>query len=251
MNPFKSNDKQLGIFTTAGFPHKNSLLEVLPKIENHGGTFVEVGIPFSDPMADGPIIQHSSNVALNNGMNLDLIFDQLEQIKLRIPKVMMGYINPVLSYGMEHFLQRCQKNNITGIILPDLPYEIYQLMYEKLFAVYNQKPIFIISPTTSNERIVQLAEVCKNSFLYLTSQNSITGADKKDTILTDRYREIKQLVRETPLFIGFGIKSKEDVQSVHTYADGAIIGSAFIQALEANLEEEYLSSLLKESFLEY
>lgn len=243
MNPFKSKNKHLGIFTTAGFPKKNSLVDLLPKIEQCGCTFIEVGIPFSDPMADGPVIQRSSNVALNNGMNLELIFVQLKQISVDIPIVMMGYLNPVLSYGIENFLQRCQENGIAGIILPDLPFEIYKSKYEQLFKNYKQKPIFIISPSTSNERVVQLAEACKESFLYLTSQNSVTGTDKGSLDLKERYYEIKQHVGDTPLFIGFGIKTHLDVKRVQAQVDGAIIGSAFIQAVETNQEERYLLAL--------
>lgn len=245
MNAFKSNFKHLGLFTTAGYPEPDSLLKLLPLLEHYGCTFLEIGIPFSDPMADGPVIQHSSNIALKNGMNLDLIFDQLDQLrhKISIPKVMMGYLNPVLAYGIEPFLKRCQENNIAGIILPDLPFEIYLQKYEHLFRRYDQQAIFIITPGTSNDRVKQLAKHSKNSFLYLTSRNSITGADGGIVEGSERYSEIKQLVGDTPLFIGFGIKTCEDVKNVQSIADGVIIGSAFIQALENKEGEKYLLAL--------
>ncbi|MBI1835977.1 MAG: tryptophan synthase subunit alpha [Flavobacteriia bacterium] len=234
MNPFIKNKKQLSIFITAGFPTLNSTTNQILELQSKGVDFIEVGIPFSDPMADGVVIQESSSKALSNGMNMDILFDQLEAIKndVHIPLVLMGYLNPVLQYGLEKFLIKCKDVKMASVILPDMSFEIYERFYQSLFEKYEIPMTFLITPTSSDERILKIVESSKKSFVYLVSHTSITG--NKQTFqenLLERYSEIKALCKNVPLMIGFGISTKNDVEKAHKSCDGAIIGSAYIKSL--------------------
>lgn len=242
MNPFKKEQKQLSIFTTFGFPSMEDFNQQLACFERHGIDFVEVGIPFSDPLADGPTIQRSSAIALRNGANLHLLFEALKRRKCTLPIVLMGYFNPVLHYGLKEFLQQCQYLSISGVILPDISYELYQHLYARDFEHYGVKLIFLITPETSNERISEIAEISKDRFVYLISNHTTTGT-KSLALNTERITEIKKRCGETPLFIGFGIQDARDVQAVHARTDGAIVGSAYIKALERNEHELFLKEL--------
>ena len=244
MNPFIKNKKQLSIFITAGFPKLESTKDQLLYLQDSGVDFIEVGIPFSDPMADGEIIQKASSIALKNGMNLKLLFRQLESIQstIQVPIVLMGYLNPILQFGIEHFLINCQKLKIKSVIIPDLSLEIYERYYQSLFEKYNVSISFLITPQTSDLRVERIAEVCKSSFVYLVSKKSITGNETIQLDQQEEYQRIKNLCKETPLMLGFGISSKSDIEKAHLHCDGAIIGSAYIKSI---LEERsYIDEIL-------
>jgi len=245
MNPFKKESKQVSIFVTAGFPEINSLAGQLLFLQEKGIDFIEVGIPFSDPLADGPVIQASSTKALENGMHLELLFEQLEEIKeeLHVPIVLMGYINPILRFGMENFLKKAKNAGVRGLILPDLPYDIYARNCKVLFQENDMPYIPLITPQSKDQHIVKVAEDCKDGFIYLVSQNATTGQDIDASTELERYGEIRDLCGKTPLFMGFGIKSREDIERVNTYCDGAIIGSAFIRSIDENREAIFLENL--------
>ena len=244
MNPFKKATKQLSIFVTAGYPELNSLQEQLNLLESKGVDFVEVGIPFSDPMADGPTIQQTSDVALKNGMNLELVFAQLSERTSTLPIVLMGYLNPVLSFGIERFLNACNEVGVRSVILPDMSLEIYNRFYRNQFERHEVFPCFLITPTSSPERIQRISEACKNSFVYLVSSNATTGGVSSFAPeQAKNYADIRKICGETPLFIGFGIDSKEKVKFVQDVCDGAIIGSAYLKAVKKNEATEFLRSV--------
>ncbi|MFT5859161.1 MAG: tryptophan synthase alpha chain [Flavobacteriaceae bacterium] len=244
MNIFKKNKKQISIFITAGYPKLESLNEQLDLLESSGIDFVEVGIPFSDPLADGPTIQETSQIAIENGMNLPLLFDQLTHRTTKMPLVIMGYLNPVLNYGIDNFLDACQSLAISSVILPDLSIEIYERFYQAKFEARGVYPSFLITPESTEERIIKTAEICKNSFVYLVSSNATTGGEN-DFDRLERYTEIKSLCGTTPMFIGFGIKTREDVAKVQSVSDGAIIGSAYLKAVSKGNERSMLDKLTK------
>lgn len=244
MNPFIKPTKQLSIFTTAGYPKLESLKTQIEQFENNHIDFIEVGIPFSDPMADGPIIQNTSEIALKNGMNMDLIFQQLKEINTTIPIVLMGYLNPVITFGLENFLRNCQAINIRTVILPDLSLEIYERYHKEVFKLHDVSPVFLVTPATEQSRIIRIAEACKESFVYLVSSNSTTGSSLQEVTNNDAiYKEIKSLCGKTPLFIGFGIKTKSDVKRIQQSSDGAIIGSAYLEAVKKNKALDFLQKL--------
>lgn len=242
MNPFKKENKQVSIFTTAGFPNRDSLSEQLDLFNEAGIDFIEVGIPFSDPLADGPVIQETSAIAIQNGMTIDGIFEQLSAINTSTPIVLMGYINPVMNYGFERFLQKASELKVVGLILPDMSVEIYERYYQPLFNKYQVNPIFLITPKTEESRIRKVAELCENSFVYLVSSNSTTGSNT-EVSLGDEVLRIKSICRETPLMIGFGIRNRETVERLWNYADGVIIGSAFLKAVMQKSERAFLEEI--------
>ena len=248
INPFfKENKKQRGFFITAGYPKFRSLGEQLFKLQNSGVDFIEVGMPFSDPVADGPTIQMSSEIALENGMTIPILFEQIEQIrgKIKVPLVLMGYLNPVWKYGMHKFLTKCAGLGINSVIIPDLSVEIYERDFQSLFEKTGVALIFLITPETSDERIRRVSQYARQSFMYLISRSGITGSQLKITSdLTQRYSEIREICGSIPIFIGFGITRKKHVQLVCEYADGAIIGSAYLKAIHEGKEDEFLKEIL-------
>lgn len=238
----------LSIYCTSGYPQLNSLPTILQSLESAGVDFVEVGIPYSDPIADGPTIQSSNSIALENGITIDLIFEQVIASNTSIPKVMMSYFNPVLQYGVERFLQACQEANISGIILPDLPVELYQAKYKTLFEQYQISKIFLISPQTSPARLV-LIDKLSTSFIYAVSSASTTG--KGNGLSGSEYlKGLKNLNLSSPIFVGFNIATAVDLALVHQHAAGGIIGSAFIKHITGRDEElpaackEFVESVL-------
>lgn len=252
-NPFQQTHKQVSIFITAGFPERDSLPSQLLNLQEKGVDFIEIGIPFSDPMADGPVIQHTSSIALENGMTLDLLFNQLWSVRdqIRIPLVLMGYLNPVLQYGIEKFLEKCRQLSISSLILPDLPLEIYLSGYREKFEQAGIPLTFLITPKTEDKRITQIAQECSNSFVYLVGQNSITGtAYNVSSEQTKRYAEIKVLCGKTPLMLGFGIDSAEKKQLAFQSCDGVIIGSAYLKALQNGTAPVFLEKILNTSATE-
>lgn len=247
MNPFKKDKKQLSIFVTAGYPELNSLKPQLLQLQELGVDFAEVGIPFSDPMADGPVIQETSTVALQNGMKLELLLQQLEAARseINIPLVLMGYLNPVLQFGLDRFLSRCQKLGIASLILPDLSLELYEAKYKAAFEQYGVPVTFLVTPQTPDERVQRIAQACANSFVYLVGQNSITGQGYSiNDALTARYSELKTLCGGTPLFIGFGIDSREKKEKAYESVDGAIVGTAYLKSVKNRVEKEFVKGLL-------
>lgn len=244
MNSFKKHTKQLSIFVTAGYPKIDSLPEQLTLLEAHGIDFVEVGIPFSDPLADGPTIQQTSEIALKNGMNLELIFEQLNNRTSKIPVVLMGYLNPIIAFGIKHFLESCKHVGVQSVILPDMSLEIYERFYRSQFEQYGVFPCFLITPKSSKERIERISAVCKNSFVYLVSSNATTGGTSSfGASQAKRYQSIHALCKNTPMFIGFGIDSRKKVEFIQKVCDGAIIGSAYLKALSINQHKAFLDQL--------
>jgi tryptophan synthase alpha chain len=198
-------------------------------------------------MADGPVIQETSSIALQNGMHLDLLFEQLFSIKesVKIPLVIMGYLNPVLQYGIEKFLSKCKELNIASVILPDMSLELYERFYKTNFVKFEISVSFLITPSTSNDRIERISNVSKNSFVYLVSQTSITGGNSAiNSRMNNRYKEIKKICGEIPVMLGFGINTKEDVLKAHQNCDGAIIGSAYLKALKTGSETKFIGELI-------
>lgn len=243
MNPFKKEHKQKSIFITAGYPRIDSLPEQLKLIENNNIDFVEIGIPFSDPIADGPTIQMTSNIAIENGMNIALLFNQLQTIRTKLPLVLMGYLNPILNYGIDNFISQCKTCGVSAVIIPDLSVDIYERDYEEFFQKHDFSICFLITPSTKLERVVKMAKHCQKSFLYLVSGHATTGSQNELDLDLARIKIIKAYVKEIPLMIGFGIKNKHDVARVHEVSEGAIVGTAFLKVVESGKEEEFLKAL--------
>lgn len=226
--------KILSVYFTAGFPHLNDTIPTLKAIENAGVDMIEIGLPFSDPLADGPVIQASSTQALRNGMTTEKLFEQLHNIResISIPLVIMGYFNPIMQYGVEKFCQKCQETGIDGLIIPDLPVEVYQENYRAFFKSYGLFNIFLITPQTSEERI-RFIDSVSEGFIYMVSSASVTGAKGSfGHEQTDYFKRIAAMQLYNPLIVGFGISNCETYQTATEFAKGAIIGSAFIKFVE-------------------
>lgn len=242
----------LTIYCTAGFPKKEATNPVLEALERSGVDLVEIGMPFSDPLADGETIQKSSEIALKNGMTLQVLFEQLQNVrqKVNIPLVLMGYLNPVLQFGIENFCKKCADVGIDGIILPDLPLNEYEEQYKSLFEQYKLYPIFLITPQTSEARIRKIDTLSKG-FIYVVSQASTTGAKLGVSDTQEQYFErIRAMQLRNPLQIGFGISDAMSFQKACHYAQGAIIGSAFIKYIQEREDfiqasAEFVASILK------
>ena len=231
---FQEDKKLLSIYFSAGHPNLEDTVPILKKLQAAGVDMVEIGLPFSDPLADGPTIQESSTKALRNGMITEKLFSQLENIRehIDIPLVLMGYFNPMMQYGIEKFCQRCEAIGIDGLIIPDLPVDVYHEEYKTLFDAHGLYNMFLITPQTPEERIRYIDEV-SNGFIYMVSSASVTGA--KNTFgqtQTDYFDRIAKMGLSTPTVVGFGISNAETYTAATTHSKGAIIGSAFIQFLE-------------------
>jgi tryptophan synthase alpha chain len=224
----------LSVYITAGYPGLHDTARLLKALQLYGADMVEIGIPFSDPLADGPVIQQSSQVALQNGMKLDLLFKQLKDIReeVHIPLVLMGYLNPILKMGVEEFLTRCRSTGMDGVIIPDLPPSVFETDYLELFRSYGIYHSLLITPHTDDERIKKIAGLSEG-FLYLVAEASTTGArDALEDHQRQYFQKIKDMELPLPGLIGFGISNRETFLTACKYARGAIIGSAFIRALE-------------------
>lgn len=225
--------KILSIYATAGFPQLKDTLQVLKELENAGVDLIEIGMPFSDPLADGPTIQESSTKALMNGMTTELLFDQLKEVRnhLSIPLILMGYFNPVLQFGVEKFLKKAAEIGIDGVILPDLPLEVYEREYKDLFEAYGLSMIFLITPQTPERRIRQI-EQASTSFIYMVSTSSTTGAQEGfNQESMEYFKRIEAMNLQVPTVVGFGISNASSYHQATSHSKGAIIGSAFIKAL--------------------
>jgi tryptophan synthase alpha chain len=233
---FDSNKNILSIYFTAGYPKKEDTTKVIKSLASQGVDLLEIGLPFSDPLADGPVIQESSTEALRNGMSSEVLFEQLKDIRneVSVPLIIMGYFNPVMQYGVEAFCKKCNEVGIDGLILPDLPLEEYQEHYASVFEKYNLANIFLITPQTSDERIKAI-DKASNAFIYLVSTASVTGSQLGFGSDQEAYfKRISDMNLENPLIVGFGIKDKQTFDQATKYTSGAIIGTAFINSITEN-----------------
>jgi tryptophan synthase alpha chain len=235
-------DNLLSIYFTAGYPELNTTVAIAEALEKSGVDFLEIGFPYSDPVADGPTVQHSSQKSLENGMNLNQLFEELKEMrkKVNIPILLMGYFNPMVQYGVERFCKKAAEVGVDGIIVPDLPMYEYETLYSKYFIENGLSNIFLVTPQTSEDRIRKI-DALSNSFIYLLSSSTITGKGLQlsDTI-EDYYKHIKAMQLKTPTIIGFGITNNETFKKASEYARGAIVGSAFVRFLE---NENYLEKI--------
>jgi len=230
----KKNQNILSVFYTAGFPKLNDTIVVAQELERAGADLIEIGIPFSDPVADGPVIQESNKIALDNGMTLKLLLEQVKEIRKQttLPIILMGYLNPVLQYGVEGFCADASRAGADGVILPDLPLHEFESEYKSFFEKNNLRNIFLISPTTAESRIREI-DRASNGFVYAVSASSTTGAKgefSKDQ--TSYFERLQSLKLKNPLLIGFGISNASSFGVACQYASGAIVGSAFIRSLK-------------------
>lgn len=224
--------KKLNIYFTAGIPQLEDTGEIIKLIQDSGIDMIEIGMPYSDPVADGPVIQQAHELALRNGMTIEKLFSQLKSIKneIKIPIILMGYINPVLSFGFENFCKECSESGVSGLIIPDLPPIEFEKNYREILRKYHLNFTFLVTPETSDERILYLDSL-SSGFLYAVSSSSTTG--KENTVLKneDYLSKLASLPLKNPVMIGFGIKSKADFENVTEKADGGIIGTAFVNIL--------------------
>jgi len=220
----------LSVFFTAGYPSLNDTALIINNLYESGVDMVEVGIPFSDPLADGPVIQESSHKALQNGMTLKLLFEQLKSVEADIPLILMGYINPVLQFGIIPFCASCKKVSVEAVILPDLPVEIYKDHYEEVFTKYGILPVFLVTPQTSDKRIRYIDDQ-QCAFIYAVSSASTTGTKGWESGVTAYLQRLQSLNLRHPVITGFNIKDKKSFDAACQYTHGAIIGSAFIKAI--------------------
>ena len=231
---FQGNKKLLSIYFSAGHPNLEDTLPILRALQSSGVDMVEIGLPFSDPLADGPTIQKSSTKALKNGMTTEKLFQQLENVRdeITIPMVLMGYFNPMMQFGIERFCQNCKAIGIDGLIIPDLPVDIYHERYKNLFEQHGLYNMFLITPQTPEVRIRYIDEV-SNGFIYMVSSASVTGA--KNTFgdpQINYFNRIGEMQLKTPQVVGFGISNASTYQAATKHSRGAIIGSVFIKFLE-------------------
>ncbi|GGD31311.1 tryptophan synthase subunit alpha [Flavobacterium orientale] len=232
----QEDKKILSIYFTAGYPNLDDTTKIISELEKSGVDMIEIGLPFSDPIADGPTIQASSTKALQNGMTTKLLFEQLIKIreKVKTPLIIMGYFNPIMQFGLENFCQKCQEVGIDGLIIPDLPLEIYESDYKELFETYDLKNIFLITPQTSDERILKI-DAISNSFIYMVSSSSVTGNQIGfNEIQEDYFERIASMNLKNSQIIGFGISDKKTFQQATKHQKGAIIGSGFINFINDN-----------------
>jgi tryptophan synthase alpha chain len=233
----KFQDKRenlLTVYFTAGYPQLNDTGTIIKELEASGVDIIEVGMPFSDPVADGPTIQKSNLQALRNGMSIKKLFEQLKEIKneVSIPILLMGYLNPVWKFGVENFMEACNKNGVSGLVLPDIPLDEFVKDYQPLYKKYGLSNVFLITPQTGSERIKAYDEAC-NGFIYMVSSASTTGANKAvdEEKQVAYFNRVKELGLKNPRQIGFNIKDKASFDRACQYANGGIIGSAFIKKL--------------------
>ncbi len=233
----------LNIYCTAGYPHLNSTNEVIAALQNSGADIIELGMPYSDPLADGEVIQQSSAVALQNGMTIEVLFNQLRDIRNTppaggdggTPVILMGYMNPILQFGLEKFCAAAKAVGVDGVILPDLPMYEFETIYKPMFDKAGLDFIFLVTPETSEERIRKIDSLC-SGFLYAVSSSSTTGKNKAIEEQEDYFKKLQSMNLKNPVLVGFGIKDKQTFEAASRYTNGAIIGSAYIKALEKSTD---------------
>ena len=247
----------LNVYCTAGYPKLDSTLQVLKSLQQNGADLIELGIPYSDPLADGEVIQHSSSIALKNGMTISKLFEQLKSLNRNnsplgngsVALILMGYMNPVLQYGFEKFCADAANVGVDGLILPDLPEHEFETEYGAIIKKYGLDFIFLVTPETSEERLKRLDSL-SSGFLYAVSSSATTGKDKDFNAVEKYLQRLQSYQLKNPVLVGFGIKDKQTFQSVSKYVNGAIIGSAYIKALDGANDIEtatknFLESVLK------
>ncbi|MDO6758644.1 tryptophan synthase subunit alpha [Tamlana sp. 2_MG-2023] len=251
INKKLSEDKKLlSIYFTAGYPNINDTVSIIQDLEKNGVDIIEIGLPFSDPLADGPTIQASSTQALKNGMTTEVLFNQLKDIRktVNIPLIIMGYFNPMFQYGVEAFCKKCQEIGIDGLIIPDLPVDVYHEQYQAIFEQYGLRNIFLITPQTNDERIRYIDSI-SNGFIYMVSSASTTGSQSGfGDEQTQYFKRIADMNLKNPQVIGFGISNNETFIQATQYAKGAIIGSAFVKHVSnhgINTIKEFTDSILE------
>jgi tryptophan synthase alpha chain len=237
----------LSIYYTAGYPGLGDTLAIAEALQEAGADMLEIGFPYSDPVADGPVIQASSKHSLDSGMDLNLLFEQLKDLrkKVTIPVLLMGYVNPVLQYGVENFCKACVEVGVDGCIVPDLPMYEYEELYKDIFLDNDICNIFLVTPQTSEERIRKI-DALSNGFIYLLSSSATTGKNLDVSDVTTTYfSRIAAMELKNPTMIGFGISSKETFDKACKYANGGIIGTAFVKAIGEGDLKENISSFMK------
>lgn len=230
----EKNNNLLSIYFTAGFPSLNDTTTVLNSLIKNGVDLIEIGIPYSDPLADGPAIQQSNQHAIESGMTLQVLFSQLKDENYKenkVPLILMGYLNPILQFGIEEFCKQAQNCGISGLIIPDLPITIYESKYAALFSKYELSFIILITPQTSDERVLKI-DVLTTAFIYAVSSSSITGRQTQMEAKEAFWKKLSEMKLQHPILTGFGIHDRESFQAACRYTAGGIIGSAFIRALE-------------------
>jgi tryptophan synthase alpha chain len=260
----RKQEKLLSVFFTAGYPRLDSTGKIILSLQENHIDFIEVGMPYSDPLADGPVIQQTNTVAIHNGMTLDVLFSQLEQVKsqLRIPAILMGYLNPVLQYGMEAFCERAATAGVSGVILPDLPLQEFQDQYAGIFQKFGLHCIFLVTPTTSEKRVREIDRL-STAFIYAVSASSTTGrqdsgqssANETRASVSDHQRQdklnylerLKNMKLSHPVVVGFGINDRETLADAWKYGAGAIIGTAYLKLFGPEKDEQdVIKALLKQ-----
>lgn len=246
----RKKERVLNVYCTAGYPELDSTLEVILTLEASGADLIELGMPYSDPLADGPVIQASSTKALQNGMSIAALFEQLKNLraKTQIPIILMGYMNPVIQFGFQQFCEEAAEVGVDGLILPDLPEYEYETMYGEIIKEAGLDFIFLITPETSTERIKKLDSL-SSGFLYAVSSSATTGNEKDFDQVAKYLQRLKDMQLKNPVLVGFGIKDKTTFDTACRHANGAIIGSAYIKALEQpgniqSLTQEFLNQVL-------
>ncbi len=255
---FEEKEKDiLSIYFTAGFPQLNDTEIILSSLAKHGADMIEIGMPYSDPLADGPVIQNSSMKALQNGMTIKILFEQLNHYHQNfpsgvrnVPLILMGYLNPVLQYGFQKFCIDAKKSGISGIILPDLPIAEYESEYKEIFEENDLNFIFLVTPETSEERIRKIDSLT-HGFIYAVSSSSITGKNTDMNAQESYFARIEKMSLKNKVLIGFGIRDHQTFEAACKHAAGAIIGTAYIKAIEnaeyvENATEKFLSSILQD-----
>jgi tryptophan synthase alpha chain len=246
----KKQTRVLSVYCTAGFPRLEDTLTVIKVLEESGADMIELGMPYSDPLADGPVIQHSSTIALQNGMTIKKLFEELKDFRkeVSVPLLLMGYMNPILQYGFEKFCAEASAVGVDGLILPDLPEYEYEIEYGAIIKKHGLDFVFLVTPETSEERVKKL-DTLSNGFLYAVSSSSTTGKDKNMADVKTYLHKLKDFKLKNPVLTGFGIKDKQTFDAACENANGAIIGTAFIKALEndTNVEratEKFLNEII-------
>jgi tryptophan synthase alpha chain len=244
----RKNKRVLNVYCTAGFPFFDSTMEVMRALQDNGADLIELGMPYSDPLADGPVIQSSSSQAIANGMTIYKLFEVLKGFRqeINVPVVLMGYMNPVLQFGFEKFCASCAAVGIDGLILPDLPIFEFENEYASIIKKHGLRFIFLVTPETSEERIRKLDSL-STGFLYAVSSSSTTGNERNMEQQISYFRKLKEMKLNNPVLVGFGIKNKQTFDTACAYANGAIIGTAYIRAVEkARTSTESIESITKD-----
>ena len=248
---FKEKSKRiLNVYCTAGYPSLNSTMKVMESLQKNGADIIELGMPYSDPLADGEVIQVSSIKALANGMNIAVLFDQIKDMRksISIPVILMGYMNPILQYGFENFCKKAKAVGVDGLILPDLPLFEFEQSYGKIITENNLDFIFLVTPETPVDRIKKLDSL-SNGFLYAVSSSATTGKDKDFNVVAQYLQKLQAMQLKNPILVGFGIKDKATFDAATVHTQGAIIGSAYIQQLTKGGDIETTTSQFLNSVL--